>query len=72
LARTHLEARLEDPRDLLNAALSGRYTLVASSAGVAATVYLAEDLRHQRQVGVKLLRPELFRRPGRRPSTSDW
>ncbi len=36
-----------------------------------ATVYLAEDLRHQRQVGVKLLRPELFRRSGRRHSTSN-
>jgi tetratricopeptide (TPR) repeat protein/tRNA A-37 threonylcarbamoyl transferase component Bud32 len=44
----------------LVAALSGRYALLreAGSGGMA-TVYLAEDVRHQRKVAVKVLRPEL-------------
>ena len=47
-----------DPR--LAAALSDRYRLERElGAGGMATVYLADDLRHQRQVAVKVLRPEL-------------
>jgi len=44
----------------LSAALGGRYRLdrVIGRGGMA-TVYLAEDLRHRRQVGVKVLKPEL-------------
>jgi eukaryotic-like serine/threonine-protein kinase len=44
----------------LNAALEGRYRLDGEiGEGGMATVYLAEDLRHGRQVAVKVLRPEL-------------
>ncbi|WP_396201295.1 protein kinase, partial [Gemmatimonas sp.] len=47
-----------DPR--LSMALSDRYRLDREiGAGGVATVYLAEDLRHQRPVAVKVLRPEL-------------
>jgi hypothetical protein len=44
----------------LSAALGGRYRLdrVIGRGGMA-TVYLAKDLRHRRQVGVKVLKPEL-------------
>jgi serine/threonine protein kinase/tetratricopeptide (TPR) repeat protein len=41
-------------------ALAGRYTLERElGRGGMATVYLARDLRHQRVVAIKLLRPEL-------------
>jgi serine/threonine-protein kinase len=44
----------------LNAALEGRYRIERElGAGGMATVYLAEDVRHQRKVAVKVLRPEL-------------
>jgi serine/threonine-protein kinase len=44
----------------LSAALSDRYRIErALGAGGMATVYLAEDLKHQRKVAVKVLRPEL-------------
>src|SRR5688500_6275857 len=47
-----------DPR--LSAALADRYRLDRElGAGGMATVYLAEDLRHQRKVAIKVLRPEL-------------
>jgi serine/threonine-protein kinase len=46
--------------DRLTTALAGRYALVRElGAGGMATVYLARDLRHERQVAVKVLRPEL-------------
>jgi hypothetical protein len=46
--------------EALSAALGGRYRLdrVIGRGGMA-TVYLAEDQRHRRQVGVKVLKPEL-------------
>ncbi|MEK7668280.1 MAG: protein kinase [Gemmatimonadota bacterium] len=48
------------PLDRLAAALTGRYRLERElGAGGMATVYLAEDLRHQRKVAIKVLRPEL-------------
>jgi serine/threonine-protein kinase len=44
----------------LNAALEGRYRIERElGAGGMATVYLAEDVRHDRKVAIKVLRPEL-------------
>ena len=44
----------------LSLALADRYRIERElGAGGMATVYLAEDLRHQRRVAVKVLRPEL-------------
>jgi eukaryotic-like serine/threonine-protein kinase len=49
-----------DPRDQLQADLADRYVIERElGSGGMATVYLAEDLRHNRQVAVKVLRPEL-------------
>src|SRR5579864_3312975 len=46
--------------DRLAAALSGRYRIERElGAGGMATVYLAQDLRHDRQVAIKVLRPAL-------------
>ncbi len=46
--------------DRLKAALSARYTIERElGSGGMATVYLAEDLKHHRQVAIKVLRPEL-------------
>ena len=44
----------------LNAALEGRYRVERElGAGGMATVYLAHDLKHDRKVALKVLRPEL-------------
>jgi serine/threonine-protein kinase len=44
----------------LSAALADRYRIERElGAGGMATVYLAEDLRHHRQVAIKVLRPDL-------------
>jgi serine/threonine protein kinase/thioredoxin-like negative regulator of GroEL len=44
----------------LRARLAGRYTIERElGAGGMATVYLAQDLRHQRKVAIKVLKPEL-------------
>jgi serine/threonine-protein kinase len=44
----------------LTAALAGRYRIERElGAGGMATVYLAEDLKHERKVAVKVLKPEL-------------
>jgi len=46
--------------EALGAKLSDRYRLERElGQGGMATVYLAQDLRHDRQVAVKVLRPEL-------------
>jgi serine/threonine-protein kinase len=46
--------------DRLNAALEGRYRIEREiGAGGMATVYLAEDIKHKRNVAIKVLRPEL-------------
>ncbi len=51
---------MPDPLPRLTAALSDRYQLERElGAGGMATVYLAQDLRHNRRVAVKVLRPEL-------------
>ena len=51
---------MPDLLDRLKTALADRYTVQEElGAGGMATVYLAEDLKHHRQVAVKVLRPEL-------------
>jgi len=46
--------------DRLNAALSGRYRIESElGEGGMATVYLAHDLKHERKVALKVLKPEL-------------
>ncbi len=47
-------------RDRLTAALEGRYAIESElGEGGMATVYLADDLKHQRKVALKVLKPEL-------------
>ena len=49
-----------DPISRLKAALEGRYAIEREiGEGGMATVYLAEDLRHERKVALKVLKPEL-------------
>jgi serine/threonine-protein kinase len=51
---------MSDPVTRLNAALDGRYRVERElGAGGMATVFLAADLRHHRQVALKVLKPEL-------------
>ncbi len=46
--------------DRLNAALEGRYAIERKlGEGGMATVYLADDLKHERKVALKVLKPEL-------------
>jgi serine/threonine-protein kinase len=49
-----------DPIARLNAALEGRYRIESElGEGGMATVYLADDLKHERKVALKVLKPEL-------------
>ena len=49
-----------DPTQRLTAALADRYRIERElGAGGMATVYLAQDLKHDRKVAIKVLRPEL-------------
>jgi serine/threonine-protein kinase len=51
---------MTDPITRLNAALEGRYIIERElGEGGMATVYLAADLKHERKVAVKVLKPEL-------------
>ncbi|HSM03108.1 MAG TPA: protein kinase [Longimicrobiales bacterium] len=51
---------MPDPIDRLNAALAGRYRVEREAGeGGMAVVYLAADLRHERRVALKVLRPEI-------------
>jgi len=50
----------DSPIDRLGAALADRYRIERQlGAGGMATVYLAHDVRHERKVALKVLRPEL-------------
>jgi eukaryotic-like serine/threonine-protein kinase len=50
----------EDAFSRLSAALTGRYAIERElGQGGMATVYLAEDLKHDRRVAIKVLKPEL-------------
>ena len=51
---------MADPLSRVTAALSDRYRIERElGAGGMATVYLAQDLKHDRKVAIKVLRPEL-------------
>ena len=65
-----------DAMERLNAALESRYRIERElGEGGMATVYLADDLKHERKVALKVLKPELaavvgaerFLVPGTRP-----
>ena len=50
---------MTEPLERLTAALAGRYRIEREiGAGGMATVYLADDLKHQRKVALKVLRPD--------------
>ena len=54
----------------LASTLAGRYAIERElGAGGMATVYLAADLRHDRKVALKVLRPELAAVLGAEPPT---
>ncbi|MEJ2207121.1 MAG: protein kinase, partial [Gemmatimonadota bacterium] len=51
---------MTDPIERINAALDGRYRIEREiGQGGMATVYLADDVRHNRKVALKVLKPEL-------------
>ncbi len=51
---------MSDPVSRLNVALKGRYRIERElGEGGMATVYLADDIKHERKVALKVLKPEL-------------
>ena len=51
---------MSDATFRLNAALAGRYAIERKlGEGGMATVYLADDLKHNRKVALRVLKPEL-------------
>ena len=53
-------SNVTDTFDRLKTALADRYAIERElGAGGMATVYMAEDVKHDRKVAVKVLRPEL-------------
>jgi len=60
---------MED-QERLKAALADRYRIEREiGSGGMATVYLADDLKHERKVALKVLKPELAAVVSRRPPT---
>src|SRR5436190_9656029 len=60
LACRHFRSSMTDTRSHLATALTDRYRIERElGAGGMATVYLAYDLRHERKVAIKVLKPEL-------------
>jgi serine/threonine-protein kinase len=58
--RTHSSMHPSDVRQTLDAAIASRYAIEREiGAGGMATVYLARDVKHERQVALKVLNPEL-------------
>ena len=52
---------MSDAVTRLNAALEGRYAIERElGEGGMATVYLAEDIKHERKVALNVLKPELL------------
>ena len=48
----------------LRVALEGRYRVIRElGAGGMATVYLAHDVKHERDVAIKVIRPAAIERP---------
>lgn len=57
---SHLLRMSSEPITRLNAALEGRYRIESElGEGGMATVYLADDVKHQRRVALKVLKPDL-------------
>ena len=62
---------MSDMVERLNAALEGRYAIERElGQGGMATVYLADDIKHNRKVALKVMRPELAAIVGPRPPPS--
>ena len=60
---------MNDVTARLSAALAGRYRIErALGAGGRAPVYLAGDLKHDRKVAIKVLKPELAAKLGVTPA----
>jgi serine/threonine-protein kinase len=60
MVRHRILGIMSDPADRLNAALEGRYRVERElGEGGMATVYLAKDLKHNRNVALKVLKQEL-------------